>query len=395
MNRICHLVFEHSPMDGRVFYKEAVSLANAGFDVTILAPSLDRKSLGRKGEMPLESDGTFKKSGVQFEFYHYDKRLPRQFGIRDFVTKRRILHKLIEIDADVYHFHEDGISMEVCLELKKVRPSKRVVFDFHEFFLIRKIDRLPKKRKEFLKYVELEKAIIGISDLIVTVSDFLRVYFEGLNARKVVKIMNCQSKSIFSSPGKSRRNKPFFICHEGKMLFDRGLELIVEIMRNIADPDIRCLIIGSLPRREWEYFSRKTRDYRIEDRFVITGWVDYPELAHYLSQAHLGLYFAMTANGRLGIANKFFNYLCSGLPIISLSNPATDGILSRYRCGYCFKEPDAKVIANKIVELEKNRDLYETLSENSRAAFENEFNWERMETVLVGAYQELFGDKEK
>ena len=103
----------------------------------------------------------------------------------------------------------------------------------------------------------------------------------------------------------------------------------------------------------------------------------------------------MTANGRLGIANKFFNYLCSGLPVISLSNPATDWILSRYRCGYCFKEPDAKAIANKIVELEKNRDLYETLSENSRAAFENEFNWERMETVLVGAYQELFGDKEK
>ncbi len=395
MNRICHLVFEHSPVDGRVFYKEAISLANAGFDVTILAPSLDKKTLGRKREIPLEGNRTLKKSGVEFKFYHYDKRLPRQFGIRDFVTKRRILQKLVEIDADIYHFHEDGISMEVSLGLKKIQPSKKIVFDFHEFFLIKKRDRLTKKRKEFLKYIELEKGIIEISDLIITVSDFLKAYFEGLNARKVVNIMNCQSKSIFKSSSRPRDNKPFFICHEGRMLFDRGLELIVEIMRNIADPDIRCLIIGSLPPKEWEYFSQKTRDYKIEDKFVITGWVDYSEVPHYLSQAHLGLYFIMTANGRLGIANKFFNYLCYGLPIISLSNPATDEILSRYKCGYCFREPDAKAIATQIVELEQNRNLYETLSENSRAAFENEFNWERMETVLVNAYQELFDEKER
>jgi glycosyltransferase involved in cell wall biosynthesis len=394
MKRICHLIFEHSPLDGRVFYKEAVSLVNAGFEVTILAPSLDRKTIGRKKEIRLNKDRTLENSGVNFQFYHYNKRFPKQFGIRDFITKRRILRKLVEIDADVYHFHEDGISMEVSLELKKVRPSNRIVFDFHEFFLIKKRDKLPKRKREFLKYIKLEKGIVEISHLIIAVSDFVKAYFEGLNARQVVKIMSCQSKLIFKSPAKPKGNKPFFICHEGRMLFDRGLKLIVEIMKNIADRDIECLIIGSLPLKEREYFVRKTRDYKIEDKFTITGWLDYSEVAQYLSQAHLGLFFAMSANGRFGISNKFFNYLRYGLPILSLTNITTDGILSRYKCGYPFTEPDAKAIADKIVELKRNRELYRTLSANSRAAFENEFNWERMETILVDAYQELFDEKE-
>ena len=394
MKKVCHLIFEHSPLDGRIFYKEAVSLANAGYQVTILAPSVDKRTLGRKREITLDKDGTFRKLGVEFEFYHYDKRFPRQIRIRDFITGKRILRKLVEIDADVYHFHEDGISMEISLKLKQIRPSPKIVFDFHEFFLISKRNRLPKKKRGFLRYIKLEKRVIEISDLIITVSDFLEGYFEALRAKKVVNIMNCQSKSIFKSPGKTEGNKLFFVCHEGKMLFDRGLKLIIEIMRNIADPDIRCLIIGSLPAKEREYFDQKTCEYKIEDRFVITDWLDYSEVPGYLSQAHLGLYFMMSENGRLGIGNKFFNYLCYGLPIILLSNPAVEGILSKYKCGCCFTEPDAKTIAAKIVELKRDRDLYETLSANSRAAFENEFNWERMETILVNAYQGLFDEKE-
>ena len=395
MKKVCHLIFEHSPLDGRVFYKEAVSLVNAGFEVTILAPSLDKKTLGRKKEIRLNKDGTSEKSGVDFEFYHYNKRFPKQFGIRRFITKRCILRKLIEIDADVYHFHEDGISMEISLKLKQIRPSQKIVFDFHEFFLIKKRSKLPKRKGEFLKYIRLEKRVIEISDLIITVSDFLGDYFGALRAKKVVNIMNCQSKAIFKSPVRAQGNKPFFICHEGRMLFDRGLKLIIEIIKNIADRDIECLIIGSLPLKEREYFVRKTRDYRIEDKFTITGWLNYSEVAQYLSQAHLGLFFAMSANGRFGISNKFFNYLRYGLPILSLTNITTDGILNRYKCGYSFTEPDAKAIADKIVELKRDRDSYETLSANSRAAFEKEFNWERMETILVNAYRGLFDEKEK
>jgi len=36
--RVCVLTAVHHPFDQRIFYKEAVSLAQAGYEVTVVAP---------------------------------------------------------------------------------------------------------------------------------------------------------------------------------------------------------------------------------------------------------------------------------------------------------------------------------------------------------------------
>ena len=46
MKRVCHLTSVHSSDDTRVFHKECVSLARAGYDVTLVAPGESREELG-------------------------------------------------------------------------------------------------------------------------------------------------------------------------------------------------------------------------------------------------------------------------------------------------------------------------------------------------------------
>ena len=43
MKRVCHLTSVHSSDDTRVFHKECVSLARAGYDVTLVAPGESRE----------------------------------------------------------------------------------------------------------------------------------------------------------------------------------------------------------------------------------------------------------------------------------------------------------------------------------------------------------------
>ena len=60
MKRVCHLTSVHSSDDTRVFHKECVSLARAGYDVTLVAPGESREEQGVHivgvGEKPKDWD---------------------------------------------------------------------------------------------------------------------------------------------------------------------------------------------------------------------------------------------------------------------------------------------------------------------------------------------------
>ncbi len=99
MKKICHVLFEHRIFDGRIFYKEAVSLAKHGFDVTLLVPAIDSHSLGLRKEVIIGPDQNYVREGVRFASYAYNKALPRAMQIRRFFCYRSLFIKMEEIDA--------------------------------------------------------------------------------------------------------------------------------------------------------------------------------------------------------------------------------------------------------------------------------------------------------
>ena len=76
MKRVCHLTSVHSSDDTRVFHKECVSLARAGYDVTLVAPGESREELGVHivgvGEKPV---GTLNRLTSPFVKYAYEAAL--------------------------------------------------------------------------------------------------------------------------------------------------------------------------------------------------------------------------------------------------------------------------------------------------------------------------------
>jgi glycosyltransferase involved in cell wall biosynthesis len=390
MKKICHIIFEHHPLDGRVFYKEAVSLASAGYEVFILAPSLDGKTLGRKKEVDLQGKSFLEKSSVKLVPYHYNKNLPKQLGIRDYFTIKAIVQKALEIDADAYHFHEDKVSLEVFRELSCRFPDRKLVYDFHEFFPVQSRENRGKRAK-LLKYLDFEFEIVSKSSLIFTVSDFLSDYYRHLGASNVSTLMNCQSQNIFRAEADKLKKKDYFyICHEGNLRFDRGLELILETSRLIDNPEIKFLILGKLPEKEMRFFHEFDAKHSIKDKFVFTGWQPYERVFHYLSQTKVGLCFMLSVNGNFGISNKFFNYLRTGVPILATPNPNTDAIIENFNCGVVFSRANASEIASAIMNLKNDQGYYQVLSVNSQRAFEEEYNWEKRAEILRKAYDALF-----
>ncbi|HEX5003698.1 MAG TPA: glycosyltransferase [Gemmatimonadales bacterium] len=390
MTRVCHVLFEHGIFDGRIFHKEAVSLAQAGYEVVLLVPRLPGGWLGRKREHRLSAGESLVRAGVRFETYPYRKWVPRAFGLRNAVCRRDLLAALQRLRPDLCHFHEDGLTMEVAAALKDSLPSTRLVFDYHEFFLhrLRASDR---KRRGMARFAATENRLLARADGLVTVSDFISDYYRTLTDRPVVTVMNCQSAETFpAAPAAPAADDTFRVVHEGRMLFDRGLRVLVEAARRIESPRVRFLLIGDLARSERAWFDAETRRHGIADRFEVTGMLPYLEVPERLRRGSAGVCLIEGANGLTGIPNKFFNYLRYGLPVLTLEHPILGPMVRNARCGEVLPRADAAgALARAIDRLAAEPAATAAMSRAAASLFANELNWERMSQRLLGLYRAL------
>lgn len=107
--RIVHLTSVHSALDNRIYYRECLSLAEAGFLVTIIGPHSE----------------DIVTNHVQI------KAIPAEHGRLARMTRAawRVYVEALRQDADIYHFHDPEL---IPAGLLLRAQGKRVVYDIHE-----------------------------------------------------------------------------------------------------------------------------------------------------------------------------------------------------------------------------------------------------------------------
>ena len=110
--KVCHFTSVHNRYDTRIFFKECVSLAKNGYDVILLVNDNDPDEIVE---------------GVKIVSTKMDIKTRKQ---RFFDSHRVLKKKLIELDADIYHFHDPDL-LFIGRMLKKI--GKKVIFDSHEY----------------------------------------------------------------------------------------------------------------------------------------------------------------------------------------------------------------------------------------------------------------------
>lgn len=109
MIKVCHMTSAHDPEDIRIFHKECVSLAKAGYDVYLVQPG-----------------DSYEKNGVHL----VGLSAPAQGRMEHFLhSAKNAYKKALEVDADIYHLHDPEL---LGYGLKLKRRGKKVTFDSHE-----------------------------------------------------------------------------------------------------------------------------------------------------------------------------------------------------------------------------------------------------------------------
>ncbi|HYH16038.1 MAG TPA: glycosyltransferase, partial [Flavisolibacter sp.] len=128
----------------------------------------------------------------------------------------------------------------------------------------------------------------------------------------------------------------------------------------------------------------------LNDRITIIPKVPFEVLRHITRQAHVGLTLDKpnNVNHLYGLPNKIFDYLHSGVPVISSRLIEMERIISKYDVGTYIENHEPEHIAQCIQNVFKDPVRLEKWKQNTQWV-KAEMNWENEEKVLLEIYEKV------
>lgn len=368
MTRVCHITSAHAPEDVRIFHKECVSLAKAGYEVYLV----------QRGE-------SYEKSGVHLVGLGAPPagRLKRMTAFA-----KKAFETALALDADVYHLHDPEL-LPYGLKLK--RRGKKVIFDSHERYVeqLRTKPYLPPWASALAAglYGAYERRVLRRLDAAVLPCTFNGENpFEGQCARAPI-ISNAAILGEFyerynpAAPKKDRQ-----VCYVGGLTENRG---ITASLKAAAQAGAHLVLAGEFSPSDYEARLRAMPESSCLD---YRGRLSRTEVADLLSESRIGLCVLLNRGqywkfDTFGI--KVFEYMSMGLPVILSSSAYNREMTQRYQFGLCADPENTEEFAAAVRYLLDNPEEARRMGENGRRAVKEEFNWGVEEKKLLALYEDI------
>lgn len=297
-------------------------------------------------------------------------------------TVRAVYRKALEIDADLYHFHDPEL-MPVGLILKK--KGKKVIYDIHEDLpraLLSKRWINPFIRKPMACFFEIfENYASRKFDFLMTATPFITERFKKVNPN-TVNINNYPLLGeLQSSSFKNIIFKQKQVCYVGGLGLIRGIHQLLFAADSIEG---KIRIAGPINPIEME------EQLKTHSNIEYMGYLDRVEVKNLLGSSIAGIVtFLPEPNHINAQPNKMFEYMSAGIPVICSDFPLWRSIIEKHDCGICVDPENPEDIAKAINYLFANPQIAEQMGRNGRNAVETVFNWEQESEKLIEVYKKL------
>ena len=362
--KIVHMTSAHPRNDIRIFHKECKYLAAEGHAVYLIVA--DGKDNSVEDVVNVIDAGNSKKG---------------RFG-RMLNSTRKVYKKALELDADIYHFHDPELLPWGWLLKKK---GKRVVYDIHEDVPRQILSKhwIPQLLRRPVSHVSevIEEFFAKRLDGLVCVVPAQMERFRKINPNTVM-VSNYPILEELHVSDQDWLSKERAVCYVGGISGIRGLFEMVEAAGYLDGVLYMAGPISNL--QEWE--QAKTMPGWRNVRYV--GILDRQGIKALLERSMAGLVLLRpTGNYLISYPIKMFEYMSASIPVIASDFPLWREIIEGNQCGICVNPKDTREVANAINWLLDNPEEGRKMGENGRRAIEEKYSWER-ESQKLGRFYE-------
>ncbi len=363
-NHVCHITTVHPPEDVRIYHKECLSLANAGFKVSLIAPCSSEFT-----PSPLVQFIGFKKPA---------SRLSR------LLSAGYKAYKLsLSIDADVYHFHDPDF---LWYAKKLKQKGKKVIYDVHEDVPRQIFGKywIPSPFRKFIsqQFEKFENSIAMKLDFIITATPYIHDRFSKF-CKSVIAINNFPKLEEFPSVTEKEVNRDA-VCYAGGLERVRGLTTMIEA---ISQTDVSLELAGNFSTNILKEEVQKMQGW---SKVIYREFLKRDEITAFYSRAFAGLVLLHPLPNYLeAIPVKMLEYMAAGLPVIASDFPYWRKLIQEYDCAIFIDPLNTSRIAEAIRYLKKYPNLSSEMGHNGRKAVLDKFNWEIESKKLISVYNTL------
>jgi glycosyltransferase involved in cell wall biosynthesis len=370
MKKACHCSSVHRGLDIRIYRKQCVSLAQAGFDTHLVigATEADIAEAASAGVTIHPLDAMVRKGRIG----------------RMLVQTWRCYRIAKALSADIYHLHDPEL---IPCGLLLSWQGKKVIVDLHEDLradIQSKHWILPPLRPAIGALARgLERLAARQFSAVVAATPHIGALFEK-SAAQVAVIHNYPAiNELAAAPSyaKVRRNS---VCYVGGINESRGIR---QIIRALETAPGTLLLAGQFDSPELREELKAYPGWRHVEE---CGFVDRSGVAEIMSRSFCGLVtLCPEPNYINSLPIKLFEYMSAGVPVIASDFPLWRRIVEEAECGLCVDPHDPGHIAWAINYLRTHPALAEKMGNNGRRAVESSYRWDREAAKLVALYGQL------
>jgi len=364
-----HLSTVHHPHDTRILYRECGSLVKNDYQVSLLVCSDESVDIG----------------GINVIRFP----MPKSRRERMTSTAYKFIQKAIQLDADIYHFHDPELAPWMLL--LRLR-GKKVIFDVHENIMGSISDRswIPKP----LRPIVLTAMKICLP---IIMNQFEVVFAERSYPSAYPWVKNytiiCNFPNIEFFPKKTIENnfQKFSIVYVGSITESRGIVDILDALLILKNRRIEVdfYLIGKANLAKDQDIKGLIDERNLSNVHVL-GYIPQPEALEIVSRCHLGLaVLHPVKNYLLSYPTKIFEYMGCNLAFLTSDFPLYQEIIDKWQCGYTVQPESHVKLADAIEFCYANISILLEIGARGRKAVESEYNWSHEERNLLGLYEQI------
>lgn len=311
----------------------------------------------------------------------------------------RVLAPAIDaLRPDVLHAHDMQVVGIAAAAAERARAAGRDVpwiYDAHEF-VPGLSEYGPRTRRVIAAWADLEQEYVRSATRVVTVSpaisaELQRVYelprppAVVLNAPVVDPSEGPQPvlRQVVGLPGSTP-----LVVYSGMVTTARGVHTAIEAMRSLPGVHLALVCVPSTQNWTVNQLRPLVTDAGLEDRVHFLDPVKPGQVVDFLRSADLGLLpFLHFPSHEMALANKMFEYVNAGLPVVVSDCRTQAEFVRSHRIGEVFRAGDAEGLADAVRRVLDDRPAYAAAV--SEPDLREQYSWRRQEEVLRGVYIEV------